>query len=185
MDLQVWVLFSRPVWRFGPLFLIAGWKTNYLLNNQFFTFRFQFRWYDMIPPPLTLGQDMQNNLKYQGFSATKFQFFYKKYTFLLAKEATEGQKYVDNKKEIEFVSVNISQTLALWQVLRILKWTHKSRWHLGMLIVFHVREDRNNNTIKKILVLPLFYRDHWGAEKSVNLLKVTWVENDSTEMKSM
>jgi len=57
----------------------------------------------------------------KGFSATKFQFFYKKYTFLLAKEATEGQKYVDNKKEIEFVSVNISQTLALWQVLRILK----------------------------------------------------------------
>lgn len=45
----------------------------------------------------------------------------KKYTFILAEEATEGQKYVDSKKETEFVSVNISKTFALWQVLRILK----------------------------------------------------------------
>ena len=50
---------------------------------------------------------------------------------------------------------------------------------------FPCKGHRNNNTIKKIPVFPLFYRDHWGAEKSVNLLKVTWVENDSTEMKSM
>ena len=64
MGLQVLVFFSCPAWRFGPLFLIAGWKTNYLLNHQFFTVRFQFSWYDMTPPPITLDQDMQNNLKY-------------------------------------------------------------------------------------------------------------------------
>lgn len=59
---------------------------------------------------------MQNNLQHQGceqynwvFSVTKISIFLKKVCFSFGqREAIEGQKHVDSKKEIQFVSINIS-----------------------------------------------------------------------------